>query len=120
MNVNQHIVRTIAAWGGFFAFMVLFEPNSLPVVLLIVPFVLLFAALYSLWSLLSVLKSRFFASSVELPPRGHLGLAVCLGAVFLLVLQSLGQLTLRDVATVIAILTLGYLYIVRNAHRVLK
>ena len=84
-----------------------FTPNKLPVVLLIVPFVLLFVACYSVWDLMLGLRVRYFARSQ--PPR-RLGIVVCVSVVLLLILQSLGQLTLRDVVTVAGIVLLGYLY----------
>jgi len=86
------------------------NPSGLPVVVLIVPFVLLFVALYTLWMLLGEVKVRYFARG---RPRQRLGMAVCASVVLLIVLQSLGQLTLRDVLTVAAIITVGYLYLAR-------
>ena len=82
-------------------------PSKLPVVLLIVPFVLLFLACYSIWELIVGLGVRH---SVQRRPPRRLGIVVCIGVVLLLVLQSLGQLTLRDVVTVAGIVLLGYLY----------
>ena len=47
--------------------------------------------------------------------RSRLKSVTCLCIVLLLVLQSLGQLTLRDSITVAALATVGYLYFVRSA-----
>jgi len=95
--------------------MMLFQPSNLPVVVLIVPFVLLFAAFYSLWNLLGLLRAKYFTQKGAIArPHRRLGLAICLSATLLLVLQSLGQLTLRDVLTVVAIIILGYLYVARS------
>lgn len=107
MKFRKHIVRMIGAWLLFGGFLVFFSPNGLPVVFLIVPFALLFIALYSLWTMMRELVAHRFER-----PRTHrrLGMAVCLSAVFLLLLQSLGQLTLRDVVTVMILVVLGYLY----------
>jgi phosphoglycerol transferase MdoB-like AlkP superfamily enzyme len=95
-------------------FMMISRPDSLPVVGLIVPFVLLFAVLYSTWRLLGLLKARYTSEGGELRGRPRLGVAISLSTVLLLVLQSLGQLTVKDVATVGAIATIGYLYLTRN------
>lgn len=90
----------------------LFRPDNLPVVVLIVPFVLLFAALYSLWSLVYAVW-LLISGGKSLDRYRQLGFVVCLSSVLLLILQSLGQLSLRDVVTLIAIVALGYLYAVR-------
>ena len=116
MSVKRQLVRTGVAWGALLAFMAVFQPAKLPVVGLIVPFVLLFWAFYGVWNLLNLLRTRYFARQTWQPSR-RLGLAVCLTAVFLIVLQSLGQLTVRDVLTVLAILLLGYAYVARNLSR---
>lgn len=116
MHIKRQFLRTALAWGGLLAFMALFQPSKLPVVLLIVPFVLLFAAFYTLWNLLNLLRVRYFARQTWQPSR-RLGVAVCLTGVLLMVLQSLGQLTLRDVLTILALLLLGYAYVARNVSR---
>lgn len=119
MTLQKQLVRTVIAWGALLGFMMLFQPTKLPVVVLIVPFVLLFAAIYSLWNLINLLRTRFFTKQTWQPSR-RLSLTVSLSAVLLLVLQSLGQLTLRDVLTVVAIVVLGYAYVARNLSRVTK
>ena len=119
MKLKQHIIRTGVAWGALLLFMALFQPSKLPVVVLILPFLLLFSAFYSLWNLLNLLRIRYFSKQTWQPSR-RLGLTVCLSGVLLIVLQSLGQLTLRDVVTVLAIVVLGYGYVARNLARVPK
>lgn len=119
--MKRQILRTIASWGVLTLFMMLFQPDKLPVVVLIVPFVLLFMAFYSSWQLLYGFRGRYRAKKGLPPkPRKHLGLAVCLSATLLLVLQSLGQLTLKDVLTVVAIVVLGYVYLARSRFEVQK
>jgi len=121
MDLKRQMTRMIAAWGVLALFMVLLEPNKLPVVVLIVPFILLFMALYSLWNLVSLLRGRYLANKgATAKPHKHLGLAVCLSGTLLLVLQSLGQLTLRDVVTVVAIVILGYIYLARSRFEIQK
>jgi len=114
MVLKRQLVRTAAAWGGLTLFMMLSQPDKLPVIGLIVPFVLLFVALYSTWRLLGLLKARYTTEGGELRGRPRVGIAVCLSLVLLLVLQSLGQLTVKDVMTMGAIAALGYLYLARN------
>lgn len=115
MKLKQRLARTLLIWTVLVAFMMLFQPSNLPVIVLIVPFILLFLAFSSLWSLLSDLQHRYFVKIGNSPKqRAPLGVAVCVSAVLLIVLQSLGQLTLRDVVTVVAIVILGYLYLTRS------
>jgi hypothetical protein len=92
-----------------------FNPARLPVVVLIVPFVLLFIAIYSTWGMAGLLKRRFYDKDSEpQAPRRRLRLALCLSAVLLIILQSLGQLTVRDIVTLLAIVALGYFFVARN------
>jgi hypothetical protein len=88
MNLKQQSIRTFTSWGALLVFMMLFQPTKLPVVALIVPFVLLFAAFYSLWNLVNLLRTRFFTKQTWQPSR-RMGLTLCLTLVLLLVLQSL-------------------------------
>jgi L-asparagine transporter-like permease len=104
----------MAAWGALLGFMMLFRPQNMPVVGLIVPFVLLFAAFYSLWSLFGTARAAYFLKDQDWQPHKRLGVTLSITAVLLLVLQSLGQLTMRDIFTVAGILVLGYLYIGRS------
>lgn len=101
-------------------FMGLFRPDGLPVIVLIVPFGLLFVAFLSLWDLLRGVYRRYFTDGPEAAGPSRLGATVCGSTVLLLILQSLGQLTLRDIGTVIAIVAIGYLYLVRNRPSVAR
>lgn len=120
MKLKQQFVRTAFAWGALLAFMALFRPSSMPVVGLIIPFVLLYAALYSTWGLFGLLRARYLLRQAERKPHRQLGAALCASGVLLVVLQSLGQLTAKDVVTVLAIVALGYLYLTRSRFTVPK
>jgi hypothetical protein len=88
--------RTIALYAALFLWLSLTDPRKLPIVLLIVPFGLLFAAVFMTVSLIlkqfmprmTVAKRRIAASCVSGLPS------------FLLILSSVNQLTWRDVALV--------------------
>jgi O-antigen ligase len=115
MRLKQQLIRTIVAWGVLVAFMLFFNPAKLPVVVLIAPFVLLFIAIYSTWGMVVLLKRRFYDKNNDpQAPRRRLRLALCLSTVLLIILQSLGQLTLKDVVTLLAIVALGYFFLARN------
>ena len=118
--MKQEVLKTLGAWTALLSFLVLLRPDKLPVVALIVPFVLLYVALYSLWNLLGRTRVRYFGQAGLPKPRSGLGRVLCMSAVLLLVLQSLGQLTLRDIVTVVAIISLGYLYLTRSKFTVAK
>lgn len=113
MNQKRYIVRAVVAWVLLGGFMMLSQPQKMPVLLLIVPFVLLFSALTYTWLVIAPLLRRLVGK------RGYAGsprlrITVCGSIVLLMVMQSLGQLTLRDVLTIVAIATIGYLYIGRS------
>ncbi len=83
------------------------DPQSLPAVVLIAPFILLFVA---------------FASAIYLmagylglsgPVRLRTGFVGAFAPVVLMILQSLGQLTLRDTLVIFALFVLVYFYISR-------
>ena len=114
MPLKPQILKTALAWGGLLAFMTLFRPANLPVVALIVPFVLIYVSFYNLWRLFGLVRHRYFVKDGEWKPHRKLGMAICCCLVLLLVLQSLGQLTLRDVVTLVAIVALGYVYVARS------
>lgn len=114
MHLKRRTIRTLATWALLAVFMSACRPDNLPVVILIVPFVLLFAALYASWNLLSAVRDRFYYKTGTFVPRRRLGIAISLSLVLLLVLQSLGQLTMKDVVTLAAIVILGYMYLARN------
>jgi hypothetical protein len=107
------IIKVITPWLLLLGFMMLSQPQKLPVLLLIVPFVLLFVALMSTWAVVVPALHRLLGK------RGYAGarrlrVTVCGSAVLLIILQSLGQLTLRDMITIGAIAVLGYLYVGRS------
>lgn len=104
----------LAAWVVLGLFMSVSTPEKLPVILLIVPFILLYIALYASWSLLDMLHGRYFVKEGKQKQHKSLGRTVSICVVMLLILQSLGQLTLRDVLTVFAIVVIGYLYLGRS------
>jgi len=114
MNLRRQLLVSVLLWVSLCGFLATTIPSGLPVIFLIVPFILLFAACYSSWRLLQHVGVRYFARG---RPHKHLGISVCASVMLLLVLQSLGQLTLRDVITVAAIASIGYVYLGRVKAR---
>jgi len=114
MHVKRYAFRTIISWTLLLAFICLTHPQKLPVLFFIVPFVLLFMALVNLWGLVAALVHRFWGKNPSLTEKKRLRYTICGGMVLFVVLQSLGQLTIRDVITILAIAAVGYLYIGRS------
>lgn len=84
------------------------DPNKVPSFVLVLPFLLLFLVIFLLIS--HILEKK------GLPDRKRLKIAA-LGAgmpLVLLVLQSIGQLTVKDVLVLSVLFVLSYFYIVRN------
>lgn len=91
--------------------LLLTDPRQLPSVVLILPFLLLFLIL----SLTAAAVSRPY---IAVRSR-RLRMSFTLGAfpVLLLVLQSLGQLTVRDTLAILALSAIAYFYISRFGVR---
>lgn len=113
MKLKQQFIKVAVSWGLLLAFMVCLRPDTLGVIVLIIPFILLFFALFSLWKLLAMIWVRYTGKEYGVPKGRRLGVTVCSCVVLFLVLQSLGQLTVRDILTVVALAGIGYLYTLR-------
>jgi predicted membrane channel-forming protein YqfA (hemolysin III family) len=83
------------------------DPNRIPSFMLILPFVLLGVALSA--GIAFVLERR------GVPRLRSLRLGIFLTAlpIVLLVFQSIGQLTTRDVVTILALFVISYFYAIR-------
>lgn len=103
----------IAATSSTILLLFLFttNPQSIPSVLLIVPFVLLFIIITSGMPLV------FSAQQLAKTKALKIGATVAAVSVLLLGLQSLGQLTLRDVFAVIVFFGVAYFYASRLGMR---
>jgi hypothetical protein len=104
-------IKVLLVWLALFIWLALTNPQKLPIVLLIVPFSLLFAAIF----LTSSLVMRRFLPRLG---RGKRRLAAgCLAGLptFILILSSVNQLTWRDVA-LIAFLSIFLLFYASRAR----
>lgn len=90
-------------------FLFVTNPETVPPVLLIVPFVLLFI---SIAGFVPLLLGRLAGRRVT-----KVGAVVAAVPVVLLVLQSLGQLTVRDMLAVVVLVSVAYFYISRLGMR---
>ena len=92
------------------ALLLLTDPQKLPAVFLVLPFVLIFGTLVFIFAFILVLQGTVPFRAVRLAAFG-----AALPAA-LLTLHSLGQLTLRDVVTLGLLFGVGYLYVTRIAR----
>jgi hypothetical protein len=95
---------------GLLTLFVTTEPQKLPSLILIVPFILIFTIL-CLVSFCVALKR-----GIRLRESVRVVLMIAALPTLLIVLQSLGELTPRDVLTVAALFVITYFYIVRLAN----
>jgi Mn2+/Fe2+ NRAMP family transporter len=103
--------RALIICGGCLsALLVLFlgtDPNKVPSFVLVFPFILLFVTLLSLAFIL--LQKRGMAVSRSM----RIGALCAAVPIILLILQSIGQLTLKDVLTIGALFVVSYFYMSR-------
>jgi hypothetical protein len=85
------------------------NPQTLPSPVLIVPFIMIF--------MVTMLVFLSIAAARHVPRRRALRIAAFGAALptLLLVLQSLGQLTVRDVLTILVLFCIAYFYMTRAA-----
>lgn len=101
------------ASGALLLLLLLFtDPSALPSAFLMVPFVLVFIALSAAVSRIMIM----FGLTISKARR--VGYVFSSIPVLLLALQSLGQLTLRDVLVVLVFFVLAYFYVSKLEFRV--
>ena len=108
-HTRQRTVATVS-WTLLALMMLLTSPVHMPVSLLIIPFAILFIALYATLGLLLSKYSKQPSQRVR-----RLSTAIAAIIVIAAALQSLGQLTARDVIVALALILIGYFYIGRTA-----
>lgn len=112
-HIRRHhrLIKLGLVYLVLFGWLFLTDPRKLPIVLLIVPFILLFTAVYLS---VALLLRRFFPKVTQGKRRLA---AACVAGLpcFLLVLSSVDQLTWRDVA-LIAFLSIFLLFYATRAR----
>lgn len=108
LRQNKGVVVLALLVLACFGFFSLFNPESLPVLFLLVPFVLIFAISYLLSSIIS---QSFFAVG----PVGSRVISLITGVmvVALLVMQSISQVTVRDLLLCLVIAVILVWYVAR-------
>jgi hypothetical protein len=119
--MKQKILRAakiLLPWMCTLLLFLLTSPSKLPSAVLILPFLLLFIAIYTtvivVLHLLRGGEENKIVGMRASRPRLIAGLIAGF-PVILLVLQSIGQLTTWDVLTVVALFIVAYFYIIKSA-----
>ncbi len=100
-------------WLALIVFMSISHPAKIPAIGLIVPYVLLYAA--SFYTLKAIVEHRGDARTDSTKSvKGKVPITLSTILVILVAMQSIGQLTLRDVIAVFFVVIIGYFYIHRN------
>ncbi len=108
MSQKHYQVKAVAAWAICVAFLLVTDPYKLPAIFLLLPFIIIFMATY--YTVMSVFLRK---------PKAHknpkrFAYVISTVVAVLLAMQSLGQLTLRDLVVVLALVVLGCFYIART------
>lgn len=119
MSIQTQIARSIILYGIEAIILLLTNPKEMPSILLIIPFVLLFVANYvTAMLVLNVAAGTGANTTVArwrlIRPR-VIAVLVSGFPVLLLTLQSIGQLTARDLITSCVIFILAYFYIAKSS-----
>lgn len=113
MKLKQQFGKAVISWAAFILLCVLVRPSSLPIIILVVPFVLLYFAIYNTWLAAALLWGWASGNREEPVRRRQLAAAVSSYLVLLVIMGSLGQLKGRDVLTLGLIFGIAYFYLVR-------
>lgn len=89
------------------------NPDSIPSAVFIAVFIILYGIIYSGAALVGLAMRRFGVLEWDRTRVHKTAFAVASYPVFLIILQSIGQLTVRDVILVTGFFVLGYLYVGR-------
>jgi len=87
------------------------DPTKMPVFILIAPFILIFLVVFNLWELLIMLWARAQGRQVLITlAKNQINIAAALFITLVAILQSIGQLTVHDVLTLVLLFAVGYFY----------
>lgn len=117
-NKLPGLVVLLAVYVAGIILLVFTNPRSLPSVALILPFVVLFVAVYmTIVQLLRFVRSKSVQEGTRgLSTRPRLVAFLASGIpTLLLILGSIGQLGFIDISITISILVVGYFYISRSS-----
>lgn len=111
---KPHLIRPISLLIIDLLLFGLTDPNSVPSFMLIVAYLLLVASIF--WLFLAATRlSSWYGLNSKHPKRLALVVTGVIG--FLLALQSVGELTTRDMLILTPLMVVGYLYMTYGQNR---
>lgn len=111
MRKHKHSIRAAVAWIAFFVVIFITDPLEAPLIVLMLPFVFLFVAIHqTLTYLLQRLMPR-----LSVARRNAVAIPGAFLPVSLMLLNSVQQLTLRDIVLLAVLLVVAGFYI-RKSH----
>jgi hypothetical protein len=111
--MKKHIVRLSMAWMTFVLFLVCTNPVKLPLFGLVVPFALLWWAIYQSTMVVQIVLNQQTPSLFHRRIRAHV---VSFVGVAGLAFYSIGELKLRDFIILVLFASLAYFYFARTAR----
>lgn len=112
--LTTNFLIALSAWFILVVFLLVTNPTKIPVSLIVVPFGVLMVALWYSWSFicdqLFGQKQHQFGVVVR-----HFGHMLAIATTVCLALQSIGQLSVRDILAVLLVCILGFFYVHRMA-----
>lgn len=109
MTVKREYLVPLGSIALLFILVLTTQPSKLPSLVLILPFIFVFTAI---WTFSYAVFQKYSLSKLR---SVRLSLVLAGLPVSLMLLQSIGQLTVRDVITILAFFGLAYFYISRLA-----
>lgn len=115
MSIKRQIIKTVILLLVLVTVLIVTDPRNVPVVVYILPFTLIFLTILNSCRLVELLWNRTASRPLpDLTTRNRrTSLAISLFITFIIVLQSLGQLAARDMATLVPLFVIGYFYLAR-------
>ena len=111
--LSRDFVVACSAWFGILLFILVTNPTKIPVSFVVVPFAFLLLALWTSWSVVcDLLWGTRRDGQLERTIR-HLGHMLSVATTICLALQSIGQLSIRDILAVLFVCILGFFYVHR-------
>jgi hypothetical protein len=112
IKIPKKIIALAVIFAVLVGVLLLADPNNLPSVALVIPFILLFTLLYiSVSAFFNIARNWHGWAKPLHVVRPRIAASLISGfVVFLLILQSIGQLSIRDVLTVGLICIIAYVY----------
>lgn len=110
MTMNKKLIMLALAYLGGFLFFAFVNPEKLPLILILLPFIIIFLLIYIS---VQIVLDIFF--TLKTKRQSHIiSLVLAVMPVLMLIIQTVTQLTVRDVILSISITTILIWYSLRS------